>query len=103
MSSGAHDTDTPAQRPARARAFDLRTVLGGLFLAYGLVVLAMGLTANEADLAKASGVNINLWAGLAMLVLGGLFLLWRRLAPLRLEQPVQDDSDPAEPQRGASA
>jgi len=98
MSTGAHseEPNLPGRVPPRAKAFDLRLILGGLFLAYGLVVLVMGLIANDADLAKAAGTNINLWSGLVMMALGGLFLLWRRRAPLRLEpspQEAEDDAD----------
>ena len=92
MSTGAHseEPNLPGRVPPRAKAFDLRLILGGLFLAYGLVVLVMGLVANDADLAKSAGTNINLWSGLVMMVLGGLFLVWRRLAPLRLDPRPQE-------------
>jgi hypothetical protein len=93
MSTGAHseEPNTPAQAPARAKLFDLRSVLGGLFLAYGAIVLVMGLVGGEADRAKAAGTNINLWAGIVMFVLGGLFLLWRRLSPTRIAPDAGED------------
>ncbi|MFH0244001.1 hypothetical protein ACGRHY_16600 [Streptomyces sp. HK10] len=69
-------------RPASAaRLFDIRRVIGVLFVIYGLLVTAAGFFVSDADLAKAQDVNINLWAGLSMLVLGLLFLLWLRLSP----------------------
>ncbi|WP_329163223.1 hypothetical protein OHB49_25190 [Streptomyces sp. NBC_01717] len=36
---------------------------------------------SDADLKKAEGVHINLWTGLAVLVLGLFFLLWLKLRP----------------------
>ncbi|AZQ71975.1 hypothetical protein ABZ545_16110 [Streptomyces abikoensis] len=70
------------------RAFDIRRVIGGLFTGYGLLLTAAGLAASDADLSKAQGVNVNLWAGLGMLAFGGL-LLWLSRRP----------ADPAPPGR----
>ena len=99
MSTGAHseEPNLPAQTPTRAKLFDLRSVLGGLFVAYGAIVLVMGLMSGEADKAKAAGTNINLWAGIVMLVVGVLFLVWRRLAPVRLDQRVQPEGESGRP------
>ncbi|CAM03615.1 hypothetical protein A8924_4733 [Saccharopolyspora erythraea NRRL 2338] len=72
-----------AQSATAAKLFDVRTVIGGLFLVYGLLIGAAGLFPDEAGLAKSQGININLWTGLAMLVVGGLFVLWLLLRPLR--------------------
>lgn len=66
-----------------AKLFDVRTVIGGLFLFYGVLIGLSGVFVTDAELAKAQGVNINLWTGLAMLVVGGLFVLWLTLRPLK--------------------
>jgi hypothetical protein len=66
---------------AKARLFDVRRIIGGLFVVYGLLVGAIGVFDSPEQIDKAQGVNINLWAGLAMLVLGALFLLWQWLRP----------------------
>ncbi|WP_372408144.1 hypothetical protein [Streptomyces luteireticuli] len=68
-------------RKGPARPFDIRLVIGGLFTVYGVVVTVAGITASDEDLAKAQGININLWTGLGMLALGVLFLAWLRLRP----------------------
>ncbi|WP_327129325.1 hypothetical protein [Streptomyces sp. NBC_01727] len=36
---------------------------------------------SDAALKKAEGIHIDLWTGLAMLVLGLFFLLWLKLRP----------------------
>jgi len=55
------------------------------------VVLAVaGLFASEAERQKAAGININLWMGLGMLVLGLLFLLWWRVRPLKVSPREPD-------------
>jgi hypothetical protein len=64
-----------------ARLFDVRRIIGGLFVIYGIIVTIAGLTVSDANLKKAQNVNINLWTGLAMLALGLLFLLWLKLRP----------------------
>ncbi|HYY78228.1 MAG TPA: hypothetical protein VFD04_03475 [Actinomycetes bacterium] len=69
-----------------ARLFDLRMVIGGLLTLYGVVVTAVGLFASGGTRTKAAGINIDLWAGLAMLAAGLLFLAWVALRPLRAEQ-----------------
>jgi hypothetical protein len=73
--------------------FDLRLVIGGLLGLYGAVLTGMGLFASAASRAKAAGVNINLWAGLAMLAAGAVFLAWALLRPLRTEDLGDGDGD----------
>lgn len=82
---------------AAARLFDVRRVIGGLFVVYGVIVLILGIFDNQAEIDKAEGVRINLWMGIGMLVLGLLFLLWLRLNPPEPPDPddlVQDDDRP---------
>jgi hypothetical protein len=64
-----------------ARLFDVRRVIGLLFVVYGVIVTLLGLFDSSAEVDKAQGIRINIWMGLAMLILGGLFLLWLRLRP----------------------
>ena len=67
------------------RLFDLRIIIAFLFGLYGvvLVVTGLGFTSSE-DIDKAAGVNINVWAGAAMVALSLAFTLWAWLRPLRL-------------------
>lgn len=64
-----------------ARLFDVRRIIGGLFVVYGVIVTLAGVFASDDDLKKAQDININLWTGIGMLVLGLAFLLWLRLSP----------------------
>ncbi|MER5473635.1 hypothetical protein [Streptomyces sp. NPDC002685] len=82
-----------------ASLFDIRRIIGGLFVIYGVIVTIAGITASDADLDKADGVNINLWTGLGMLALGLFFLAWlwlRPLAPPVPPTPTPDDEGPVE-------
>lgn len=79
-------TDAPAgttPTSAAARLFDIRLLIGGLFVIYGVMLTIAGFAASAAQKAKAAGININLWMGLAMLALGLFFLLWWRTRPLQ--------------------
>jgi hypothetical protein len=83
-------------RAARAAGlFDLRTIIGGLLGLYGAVLLLMGLFASSATRSKAAGININLWAGLVLLIAGAFFLTWILLRPLRAAD--LHDADPDRP------
>jgi hypothetical protein len=64
-----------------ARLFDIRRIIGGLFVLYGVIVTVTGLTDDDAAIDKAQGVNINLWTGMGMLLLGLFFLIWLKLRP----------------------
>jgi uncharacterized membrane protein len=75
--------ETSSHPSAASQLFDLRTVIAVLFGVYGIVLTVMGLfVEGEAELAKAGGININLWSGICMLIAAALFLLWVRLRPL---------------------
>jgi drug/metabolite transporter (DMT)-like permease len=64
------------------RLFDLRLIIAFLFGLYGVVLVVIGLAfTTDADLKKAEGVNINLWAGIAMAVLAAVFAAWATLRP----------------------
>jgi|SRR5579875_1892384 len=71
------------------RLFDVRLVIAGLLTLYGVILLIRGITDSSSAVAKAAGIRVNLWTGIAMLVVGLLFFLWIKLAPLR--PPDEDE------------
>ncbi|MEU9488719.1 hypothetical protein AB0D83_34630 [Streptomyces decoyicus] len=82
MSDYQHEVEELERESATAaRLFDVRRIIGGLFVVYGVIVTIAGLTASDADLKKAQDININLWTGLGMLALGLFFLIWLKLRP----------------------
>ncbi len=83
------------RRTRRADMFDIRLIIAVLLGVYGLVitVLGLGFTTGE-EIERSAGVNINLWAGIGMLVAAGLFALWTWLRPARV--PVEEGEKPAE-------
>jgi hypothetical protein len=75
------DSGNPQDTKRVARLFDVRRVIGGLFVIYGVIVTLLGFFDSPAEIDKAQGLRINLWMGLAMLVFGLLMLLWLKLSP----------------------
>jgi hypothetical protein len=69
----------------KVNLFDLRRIIGGLFVVYGLLLAVLGLFDSQEEIDKAAGVNINLWAGLGMLVFGILMFVWALTRPLSEE------------------
>jgi len=76
-------------RTHKAGAFDIRLIIALLTGVYGLVLTIMGAAVTpEEEIDKAAGVNINLWAGIGMLVFTALFVLWALVRPIRVpDQP----------------
>ncbi len=88
-----HDT-TAGRSPHRAGAFDIRTFIAMLIGLYGLVLVVTGLVSTSAaDLEKAGGVNVNLWTGIGLLVVGALFQGWAMLRPLVVPEDFDGRED----------
>src|SRR5688500_3006493 len=76
-----------------AGAFDIRNIIGLLLSIYGVILTLMGLFADP-ETEKTGGTNANLYAGLALLVVGLGFMTWARLRPIKVPEhvePVVDD------------
>lgn len=77
-----------------AGAFDVRNVIAALIGFYGVVLVVVGLVDDgEEALAKAGGVNANLWVGLAMIAFALAFALWARLRPIVVASPETGDDE----------
>jgi hypothetical protein len=86
----------PSTRAERAaNLFDLRRIIGGVFTAWGVLLIILGLTGSVVEKNKAAGMNINLIAGIGMLVLGLAFLAWAFSRPLGTELREADDDERA--------
>lgn len=83
-----------------AGAFDVRFVIAALIGAYGLILTLMGLFwTSDAELDKADGLNVNLWGGIAMLLVAAAFVTWGRLRPVVIRRDPPPPDEPAEPRR----
>jgi hypothetical protein len=88
---------TGARAAQAANLFDLRRIIGGVFLFWGVLLVILGVTESDAEIAKAAGVNINLIAGLGMLVISALFLVWAFTRPLGEELSETGEGEPPGP------
>jgi hypothetical protein len=93
--TGPHDDDRPAgAAPRKAGAFDIRNLIAALLGFYGIVLVVVGLVGDSGkQQAKTGDVNANLWAGIVMVAVAAVFLLWSRLRPVVIE-PAAPRDDP---------
>ena len=94
----SEQAEADADRAAKAaRLFDIRRLIGGLFLIYGAILTVLGLGESDASIAKSADININLYAGIGMLIMSFLFITWA------LARPLGGEEEPAsEPAGGGS-
>ncbi|WP_445256895.1 hypothetical protein [Nocardioides aurantiacus] len=78
--TGGASTGTTGAR--KAGAFDIRNFIGMLIGIFGVVLLLASIFDSEADIAKADGVRVNLWAGAGMVLTALVFFAWARLRPV---------------------
>ena len=76
----------------RAGLFDMRIIIAALIGLYGLIVLVTGFFTSDTQLDKADGLNINVAAGIGMLVVAALFVTWARLRPIVVPVDTATDS-----------
>jgi len=76
----------------RAGIFDIRNIIGSLLAIDGLILLLVGIF-GDAEGDKTGGVNANLWAGLALLVVGLAFVAWALLRPVVVPEDFEADHD----------
>jgi hypothetical protein len=86
---------TSTERSARHLAvFDIRLIIALLIGVYGLVTTVLGLWfTTDAEIERSAGLNINLWAGIGMLVVAALFVLWTWWRPLRVPEEGEEPAD----------
>ena len=79
----SEEAEIEAHRAARAaNLFDIRRLIGGLFVIYGVILVVLGLGESDASIEKSADINVNLYAGASMLVFGLLFVAWALWRPL---------------------
>lgn len=80
--------------PLLDRLFELRTIVAILFGVYGVFCVIWGIGFTDAeDLRRAAGYNVNLLAGIGMLVASAVFAVWAVLDPIEQVQHRAEDAD----------
>jgi hypothetical protein len=83
MATDAQEPEVDAATAAKAaNRFDIRRIIGGLFLLYGVILVVVGIVSSTAEKNKAAGINVNLWTGLGMFVFGALMVTWALTRPV---------------------
>jgi hypothetical protein len=85
-----HDEASRERELRAANLFDIRRIIGGLFLLYGIVLVVLGLGASDEDIERANGVNVNLSVGIGLLIVSSLFIAWALWRPLGQELEKAD-------------
>jgi hypothetical protein len=101
-------TDRPAEggdseRRHTAGAFDIRTLIALLIGIYGVILLIVGIVnSSDSDLEKSHGININLWTGIALIVVAAGFQAWAMLRPVIVpsEQQLREQKQRQERDQG---
>jgi hypothetical protein len=83
-STGETDTDE-AEAARAANRFDIRRIIGGLFVVYGVILVVTGIVGSHHVKTKAAGINIDLWAGIAMVIFAIIMIAWALLRPVMPE------------------
>ena len=85
---GAGVSDEEEIQAARqANRFDIRRLIGGLFVLYGVILTIIGLVGSSHVKNKAAGINIDLWSGIGLLIFGALMIFWALTRPVAPEPP----------------
>ena len=80
-------SDTEDRVERAANLFDLRRIIGGVFTAWGVLLIILGLFDSQEEIDKAAGLNINLYAGIGLIVTAVFFETWKRLRPVKVVEP----------------
>ncbi len=71
-----------------ANRFDIRRIIGGVFVLFAVILIVTGIVGSDEVKNKAAGINVDLWTGLGMLVVGALMIFWALARPVAPE-PAQ--------------
>jgi hypothetical protein len=78
----------------KAGLFDIRTFIAAILGFDGIVILLMGLFGDQSTSTSSKPpININLWAGIALVVAAVVFESWKRLRPVKVVEPPPDSDE----------
>jgi hypothetical protein len=79
--TGASDEEE-VQAARVANRFDIRRLIGGLFMLYGTILIVLGIVGSHQIKTKADGINVDLYTGIGMLIFGALMVFWALSKPV---------------------
>lgn len=78
----AEHNEGSGEQKHRAGLFDIRFIIAALIGIYGVILFIVAFFTSDAQRDKADGLNINLFAGIGMIVVSALFMLWSQWRPI---------------------
>jgi hypothetical protein len=84
---GPASDEQEALAARNANRFDIRRIIGALFVFYGIVLTILGLVGSSHVKHKAANINIDLFTGIGMLIFGALMIFWALTRPVMPEPP----------------
>ena len=82
-------------RVRTAGLFDIRTFIAALLGFDGVVILLMGLFGDQStSVDQSPPININLYAGIGLVVTAIFFETWKRLRPVKVVEPPPGSDEP---------
>ena len=82
----------------KAGLFDIRIIIATLIGLYGVILVITGLFSSDAQAEKAAGLNINVLAGIVMILFSASFVAWAMLRPI-VVSPDPKEADEGEADR----
>jgi drug/metabolite transporter (DMT)-like permease len=77
--------------------FDIRIIIGSLIGLYGVILVITGLLSSDAQAEKAAGLNINVLAGIVMIVFSAAMAVWAWVRPIVVPpEPKETEGGEAE-------
>ena len=80
--------------------FDIRIIIASLIGLYGIILLITGLFSSEAQADKAAGLNINVIAGIVMILFAAAFIAWARIRPIVVPPEPKETGEGGRRRRG---
>jgi hypothetical protein len=87
MPSTGSTEEEEIQAARVANRFDIRRLIGGLFIVYAVILIVLGAAGSHNIKTKAAGINVDLWTGIGMLIFGILMVVWALARPTVPEPP----------------
>src|SRR4051812_49826679 len=93
----AHSDEQEIREAKLANRFDIRRLIGAVFVVYGTILTVLGVFGSTHVKNKADGLNIDLWAGIGMLIFAAGMIAWAPPRPLEPGPPEQRGRGPGPP------
>jgi hypothetical protein len=78
----------------RAGLFDIRVIIAALLGIYGVILVVTSFFTSDSQLQRDDDLNVNLTAGIGMIVVAVGFVIWTRWRPIIVPETVETEDTP---------